>query len=346
MIKIAALLLALAPQDPDRSTPEKAALSFLGSQDEAAMMQAYFKVLVEISELGSFARTPELNTRVKEEMSRFKEWVNGSRPSPKFVVRGQSELTGGDVAVDLEEETKEGARPLRIQLRRVEGQWRIAARFRGCGECRGSGACGACRGKADTCKRCGGGKTCPSCKGGKLVKAHEEGVDVLFFVPQEKLDFPNDLSTPESAAKTVLGIRIRAMRDASDRFLKFMDEHLARLRVFFVEEEVKKLEVAREQAIEKAKKEYAALRPKLVSVEQKGDVAYAVLSMRSDFMVNAWGLTGGSKGDPSEVRVRVVLKKAGGKWLEDDEQHRCYACGGKAKDCKTCEGSGYSGPPR
>lgn len=351
MIRMAVAWLALScPQDPDRSTPEKTTENFLAfgqklQQDDGD----WKKIMVEIQTLGDFCRTDEYKARLakrnEEAMKRLEDRKILS--SKNEILKTTAEKDGG-VTVEAVQKLKrrernfetgkveetETALPHRLILTPTGKVWQIREYYRSCGQCGGQGQCESCKGTGEAfeqkCYACDGRKVCKECQGEKLKREDFAEAQFQLITAEAEPSFSTDLSSPKAAAQAYVDLLLRQGLEVSRRLRAWIESILTQFRHYFVPDLVKKVEEAVAKDIEAGKKRFREDRPKLESVEEKGETAYALVLTQVDF------------GEPTERKQRIVFRRVGGKWLVNAEQNPCMHCQGSGR-CGACQGSGKFG---
>ncbi|MBI2900473.1 MAG: hypothetical protein HYY17_09815 [Planctomycetes bacterium] len=357
MIRLALAWAALVcPQDPDRSAPEKTFEGFTAFWEELSPEKWFFDLLGTLDDLGKFSRTDEFSARRDKDRGEFLKWMEDSKMlSSRYEIAKRSEGKEGRIVLDSVQKVRRKKRdfeknkieevdqelPHRHVFRRVGETWLVEEVYKPCSACDGRGACGTCKGTGTAhdraCFACEGKKSCKYCGGEKLKKEELAKGGLELVVPDTETKYSTDLSSPKAAAQTLLDLSLRTAVEYSVRIRGFIERILKRFRLFVVPELVKKIEDELARETEAGKKRFREDRPRIDSVEEKGDRALVVI-----VTIGNWGRLIRSKegeNDRQEHRARHVLRKVGDRWLADAEQYPCWNCKGKG-DCSACGGSG------
>jgi len=333
------LFLISAVQDPDRSTPEKAAHAFLEFYE--TWQSDAFKPEYDTFSVGAFCRTKEFTLRLKGKQEEWKMQELGT--SSAYEVPKDQEVREDRAVIDVihkfrhlkfnrqtaKSELIDEQLPIRLVLVKEGGGFLLSEYYDPCYACYGVGKCTFCKGsgtgdKDGKCFMCKGSTNCTSCKGGKLWQRKIEETKWTFAPDDWKPGGSQDLSSAKSAAQSYCDSLLSAEVEGMRRSKLRADALMTKLRVFYAGPVVKEVEACLARAPEEGKKALAGLKISVDSVEEKGDLAYAVL-LRKDLR--------------GESSTRIILKKVGETWLADAEQEMCRDCKGKGI-CRFCEGTG------
>lgn len=349
MVRAAVLwLLCVAPQDPDRSTPEKAFENFIAFwsriRDEGEL---WMKMMSEIDAMAEFSRTEAFKKKKADqnaEMSKSREeWKT---PPSTYSIASKAEQKDGTVVLEITEKARrkktnfethkveeyEESLQHRYAFQKVGAHWLVREIWRACFGCSGKGVCLSCEGtgksEEEECWACKGAKKCESCKGEKLVKEDLEDANIPLLIADAEPTFSTDLSSPKAAAQTLADLATRQALHQSKMLRKFVDDVITHFRVYLIPDLVKKIEDTVAKAVENGKQAYQNDRPRAGAIEEEGDTAYVVIISTFSMM-----------GEKREQKERFVLKNTGNQWLVDGVQMSCWGCEGSGK-CGSCKGEG------
>jgi hypothetical protein len=336
------LLLAVLAQDPDRSTPEKTYEHFTAFWSSLSNDAGdhWMKLTEEIEALGDAHQTVEFRARAAKRRKDLRAMMDDSRVvSSKHSIAKKAENADGSVTLegvnhvrrkrrDFETEKVEEideALPHRLVLVKSGAAWLVREIYRSCLMCGAKGVCANCDGTGamgeEKCPGCEGQKTCKTCSGSRLVREDlaAAGMD-LTVADAPKVT--SDLATPKAAAQAYSELAfVRTIR-LSQGMQKFIEGVMANFRLLLAPEVLQSIEDAVAKAVEAGRARGKEGGPRVESVEEKGERAFAILVER---------------GGDNARRQRIVFRKVGDKWLVDAEEHPCWCKEGK---CTACDGAG------
>ncbi|MHC4605596.1 MAG: hypothetical protein ACYTAF_01505 [Planctomycetota bacterium] len=354
-----ALLLVLvlfAQEEPDRSTPEKAAEGFSAFYLKARNDESSFlKIEEDVEKLADFCYTDAKKMKLAEMRKEYEKIAQDYRILGwSFGIAGKKALEDGRVAVDANEKRRrkekdwendttkvvEETLPYRIILEKVEGIWMVGEIYDACVHCEGSAKCGYCKGAGKVpeegpCTECAGNGVCGECKGAKLVKNDPSDVGSFPWpLTDGNPDFSTDLSSPEATARTFADQHLRMELQKGKEILKLFERILGEAKLYFAPELWKKTNDSIRAAVQKSRDDYRKGLPRVGPATVKGDTAHAVVVRP--------GTGSGEEGEePRDSRRKINMKKVGDIWLVDSIQDECWSCGGTLT-CGSCKGTGKS----
>lgn len=350
----------LTVQDPDRSTPEKVFEVYMAAWDrERVEVEKAGQDIWDIHRLSAYYRGEKLKAKfAKDHAFSQQYWKDHATLSTKFVALSKSEEKDGVVIVEGREEIRRNRRPKadgplevfeirmphRLVLEKAGAGWAIREVFNGDIACEGTGQCSICKGTGKVtipelgnqppqvleCSLCLARKICSICEGRKLIPWDPGNRGWGYLIPDKEPEDSKDLSTPQSTAKAIVDVLLREKLDYSKQTQAESTRALAALSPYLAAGVRKAWKDADDAAVAEGKKKFATARAKIVSVEEKGDLAFVVI-VEPPYWRNV-----------EESKMRYLLKKTDQKWLVESEQYPCTC--EKPKECDNCKGSGWWDP--
>jgi hypothetical protein len=349
MIHIALVLIACV-QEPDLSTPEKAAEAYRAFEAGIEKIEEGLLPAMEKAVLGEDAmRTPRLIARRLRESEKYGGTSGRFRPHEKRA--GGTTVTegeGGAKVVEIVEEidyrwTEDGKeqsrsekRPLRLTVKKVGAAWRVASAEERCFLCEGSGECGVCKEGEKECRNCQGSRACRSCDGKKWRPAAGMPAPTENLLVAEKAPAAStSLGTPKAAVQTYLDALVARELEMSRQRIGADEKRLAQMKGLFHAEAVAAAEAAHRKSIEAGRARHDTLKQTVATLEVTEGEAVAVVE--SPLLDSPTG----ASGKPVPARRRVVFKLQQGEWRVDRDESPCLACDATGT-CPFCEGKGCS----
>ncbi len=348
MTNLLCLSLFCLVQDPDLSTPEKAAESFGRYRQSLHESMDLRKARQEAQRVGLERFTEEYRSRFEEKAKQADTAADEGRVlNMSRTIAAKTENADGTVTFDVRFDWKQKRRDAKSQelteversqveryvLIKVGDQWRVKEYFRSCTACSGSGVCWSCKGTGKEaenrdCQYCRGAKACSGCKGMKSEKVDPRSVGIFANAPEERPQWLSDLSTPKSAAEAFADLTRRRRHEEGLATLKITEGRVKALLPFLTPDQGKEVEVALANAVRKGRDMFSLFRTQSVEPEVKGASAVVILTTKY--------------GSTMTFTDRLELKKVGEAWLVDSVAERCAACKSSGK-CASCQGSGKAG---
>jgi len=362
------LLAALALQDPDLSTPERALDAYLKARDKFSASTSIVadteRVVAEVegpavSDDLKTRREKRRNERVALEHLQRQPYVahlveeareEGGRivltAREFFVVRYLNRATGR-----MGEEQKERWR--QFVFEKVGTRWLIQKEFDRCGPCGGKGRCPWCEGEGTVadkpCPRCKSTKKCDTCVGARWKeRSFERGLTALPSL--EGFKARADRSGPRAAAEAFADVLVEEQLRIAAVMGRMFDDVIRLMRTYFTPDVSRAAELALKKSAEEGAASLKEHKPEVLELKEEEETrASAVVSMPP------------SPFGPAS-RCRLVLLRFGSSWLVDDVQPPCASCGAKgacagcvatkdqsircircggSKKCRDCSGVGY-----